>query len=61
MVFRPLLKKGPDYEKNKLRILDKSQICDTSFITTSPDALDFKIKNSFYMPNPRCFLDYLKN
>ena len=58
----PLSKKGPDYEKNKLRILDKSQICDTSFITTSPDALDFKIKNSLYMPNP-CdpSLDYLKN
>ncbi len=58
----PLSKKGPDYEKNKLRILDKSQICDTSFITTSPDALDFKIKNSFYMPNPcDVSLDYLKN
>ena len=36
--------------------------CDTSFITTSPDALDFKIKNSFYMPNPcDVSLDYLKN
>ncbi len=58
----PLSKKGPDYEKNKLRILDKSNICDTSFITTSPDALDFKIKNSFYMPNPcDVSLDYLKN
>lgn len=58
----PLSRKGPDYEKNKLRILDKSQICDTSFITTSPDALDFKIKNSFYMPNPcDLSLDYLKN
>ena len=58
----PLSKKGPDYEKNKLRILDKSKICDTSFITTSPDALDFKINNSFYMPNPcDISLDYLKN
>ena len=58
----PLSKKGPDYEKNKFRILDKHHICDTSFITTSPDALDFKIKNSFYMPNPcDLSLDYLTN
>ena len=58
----PLSKKGPDYEKNKLRILDKNLICDSSFITTSPDAIDFKIKNSFYMPNPcDLSLDYLTN
>ncbi len=58
----PLSKKGPDYEKNKLRILDKSLISDASFVTTSPDALDFKIKNSFYMPNPcDISLDYLTN
>ncbi len=58
----PLTKKGPDYLKNKMRILDKHSICDTNFITTSPDALDFKIHNSFYMPNP-CdhSLDYLTN
>ena len=58
----PLSKKGPDYEKNKIRILDKINFCETSFITTSPDALDFKIKNCFYMPNP-CdkSLDYLEN
>ncbi len=58
----PLSKYGPDYLKNKSRILDKSNICDASFITTSPDALDFKIKNSFYIPNP-CdkSLDSLEN
>ncbi len=58
----PLSKKGPDYQKNKSRILDKSIICDASFVTTDPNALDFKIKNSFFMPNP-CdkSLDYLKN
>ncbi len=58
----PLSKKGPDYKKNKLRILEKNNICDTTFITTSPDALDFKIKNSFFIPNP-CdkSLDNLKN
>ena len=48
----PLSKKGPDYQKNKERILDKSLICDATFVTTSPDALDFKIENAFYMPNP---------
>ena len=42
--------------------MDKSSICDATFVTTSPDALDFKIKNSFYMPNP-CdkSLDHLMN
>ncbi len=58
----PLSKYGPDYEKNKFRILDKNLICDTTFVTTSPDALNFKLKNSFYMPNPcDVSLDYLKN
>ncbi|MFL2902173.1 MAG: glycosyltransferase [Candidatus Pelagibacter sp.] len=58
----PLSKKGPDYEKNKERLLDKNSICDTTFVTTSPDAIDFKIKNPYYMPNP-CdkSLDYLTN
>jgi len=58
----PLSKNGPDYEKNKSRILDKDKVCDASFITTHPDALDFKINNAFYMPNP-CdkSLDYLEN
>ena len=58
----PISKFGPDYEKNKKRILSKSIFCDTSFITTSPDVLDFKINNAFYMPNPcDLSLDYLKN
>ena len=48
----PLSKKGPDYIKNKMRILDKDKLIDASFITTDPNALDFKIKNSFFMPNP---------
>ncbi len=58
----PLSKQGPDYQKNKERLLDKNSICDSTFITTSPDALNFKIKNPFYMPNP-CdkSLDCLKN
>ena len=58
----PLSKKGPDYEKNRLRVTEKSKICDASFITTSPDALDFKLKNSFFIPNPcDLSLDNLKN
>ena len=58
----PLSKYGPDYEKNKSRILDKDKVCDASFITTHPDALDFSINNAHYMPNP-CdkSLDYLEN
>ena len=37
----PLNRKGPDYDKNKKRILDKSEIVDANFITTSPDVLNF--------------------
>ena len=58
----PLSRKGPDYEKNKFRVIEKSKICDTSFITSDPKSLDFTIKNSFFMPNPcDLSLDYLKN
>ena len=50
----PLVKNGPDYLKNKSRILDKIEFTDANFITTSPDALNFlpKKKRSFFMPNP---------
>ena len=50
----PLIKNGPDYEKNKSRILDKINFTDANFITTSPDVLDFLPKNklSLFMPNP---------
>ena len=49
----PLNKNGPDYERNKSRILDKIEVVDASFLTTSPDVLNFlKDKNSFYIPNP---------
>ncbi len=50
----PLNKFGPDYSKNKKRILDKSNFIDSNFITTSPDALNFltnKTKN-YFIPNP---------
>ncbi len=50
----PLNKQGPDYFKNKKRILDKSGILDSSFLTTSPDAVNFLPKNykSYFIPNP---------
>ena len=49
----PLNKKGPDYERNKKRILDKIDAVDASFLTTSPDVLSFlKNKKSYYIPNP---------
>ena len=48
----PLSRKGPDYEKNKSRILDKAKLIDASFITSDPNSLDFKIKNSYFIPNP---------
>ena len=50
----PLNKKGPDYERNKSRILDKIDVMDSTFMTTSPSALNFlsnKQKN-FFIPNP---------
>ena len=50
----PLNKKGPDYERNKSRILDKMDVMDSTFMTTSPSALSFlsnKQKN-FFIPNP---------
>ncbi len=50
----PLNKKGPDYERNKKRILDKIKVMDSTFMTTSPSALSFlpKNENNFFIPNP---------
>ena len=51
----PLIKNGPDYEKNKKRILDKIDFLDANFLTTSPDKLDFLNKQnckSYFIPNP---------
>jgi len=49
----PLNKDGPDFERNKNRILDKSEFIDANFITTSPDVLGFLPKNNnFFIPNP---------
>jgi len=48
----PLIKKGPDYLNNKKRILKLEKYVDASFLTSDPRALNFKIRNSFFMPNP---------
>ena len=50
----PLNKNGPDYLKNKNRILDKSEFIDANFITTSPDVLNFLPRNvkNYFIPNP---------
>ena len=48
----PLSKYGPDHLNNKKRILDKSEILDTSFLTTDPNSLSFKIPKAFFIPNP---------
>ena len=50
----PLNKFGPDYTRNKDRILDKIEVMDGTFLTTCPSVLNFlpKEKKSFYIPNP---------
>ena len=48
----PLSIYGPDHISNKNRILDKIDFLDASFLTTNPNSLSFKIKNSFFIPNP---------
>ena len=45
----PLNKNGPDFEKNKNRILDKIDLIDASFLTTAPNVLNFIDKRqNFY-------------
>ena len=50
----PLNKNGPDYLKNKKRILDKSEFIEANFLTTSPDVLNFLPNNigNYFIPNP---------
>ena len=50
----PLNKNGPDFERNKKRIMDKSEYINTNFITTSPQVLKFLPKNTknYFIPNP---------
>ena len=50
----PLNKYGPDFERNKKRILDKSEHIEANFLTTSPDAISFLPKkvDNYFIPNP---------
>ena len=50
----PLNKNGPDFERNKKRILDKSDFMEANFLTTSPDVLNFLSKKTqnYFIPNP---------
>ena len=50
----PLNKNGPDFERNKNRILDKIDLMDSTFMTTSPSVLNFlpEKSNNFFIPNP---------
>ena len=48
----PLIKKGPDYEKNKKRITKLDKYIDATFVTTHPDQIFFKLNKSYFIPNP---------
>ena len=50
----PLNVNGPDYDRNKSRILNKSSVIEANFLTTSPDVLKFLPKNvaNYFIPNP---------
>ena len=48
----PLGKHGPDYIKNTNRIEHKKDFMDSTFLTTDPESLFLKNKNTFFIPNP---------
>ena len=50
----PLITSGPDYNENSQKVIDKLDFIDNSFVTTSPDVLDFDLNGSnfHYMPIP---------
>jgi glycosyltransferase involved in cell wall biosynthesis len=50
----PLNVDGPDFKRNKQRILDKTDFLDANFVTTSPSVLKFLPKkiNNYFIPNP---------
>ncbi len=50
----PLITSGPDYSENSQKIMDKLDFIDNTFVTTSPDVLDFDLNGSnfHYMPIP---------
>lgn len=60
----PLINSGPDFKKNKLRISNKINICDSTFVTTDPNSVSFLRNNDkiFYLPNPvDSSIDILEN
>ena len=58
----PLIKSGPDFLKNKKRIQNLVECIDNTFLTTDPNALNFNLKNSFFIPNPSDIsFEYLNN
>jgi glycosyltransferase involved in cell wall biosynthesis len=48
----PVVKNGPDYNKNNERINNKIKYLDATFLTSDPSTLKNKIENSFFIPNP---------
>ena len=48
----PLGKHGPDFNKNTQRISHKEEFLEATFLTTDPNILPNKIKNSYFIPNP---------
>tara|TARA_Y100000590_G_scaffold466518_1_gene642199 strand:- start:4447 stop:6594 length:2148 start_codon:yes stop_codon:yes gene_type:complete len=50
----PLINSGPDFDENTKKVLDKLDFIDNTFVTTSPDVLDFDVNGSnfHYMPVP---------
>ena len=50
----PLINSGPDFDENTKKVLDKLDFIDNTFVTTSPDVLNFDVNGSnfHYMPVP---------
>jgi glycosyltransferase involved in cell wall biosynthesis len=48
----PVSKFGPDYIKNKNRLLKNIKFMDANFLTTDPKSINFRIINSHFIPNP---------
>ena len=50
----PLIITGPDYNENSQKVLDKLDFIDTTFVTTSPDVLNFdkRFSKFYYFPIP---------
>jgi len=50
----PLITTGPDYNENSQKVSDKLDFIDTTFVTTSPDVLNFdkRFSKFYYFPIP---------